>query len=367
MNGGKTAALFALLCLIAAVLLRVGLPTEQKPVEQKPEKERPMPRLLADQAFRADLERSGRRGIAGITVVAPGSGLHGADVARAREMARLLGVSLPAEAMDETRVPYNATLDDVRLDLLARALADPETEVLWALRGGYGCSRLLEKLAAVPGLDRPKVFVGYSDMTFLHLFFQRRNWPTVHAAMFWELNGSSPQREDNLRRLALLLAGRQDELRYDGLEPYNEAARRAADPVEGAMTGGNLTCLAAACGTPWAVQSEGRILFIEDVKESGYKIDRMLTQLRLAGAFDGVRAVVLGSFSRGDEYTEYALKRFAADFSAPVFKTDMFGHGEKNYPLVFGVPAVIDGSEGGGAAFTLRIPVGDGTPFAAIR
>lgn len=353
MDFGKTERTFVCAVLAAFVMLGFWLGADRE------EWERPLPRLLDDAGFRADLARSAARGAAGVAVVAPGSGLRGENAARAREMARRLGVSFAETALDEMRVPYNATDDDTRLELLVRALTDPEIDVVWALRGGYGAGRLLARLSETPGLDRRKVFVGYSDMTFLHLFLQRENWRTVHAAMFWDLNGSR-KGEENLRRLAALLAGRVEELRYDGLEPCNDAARRAASPIEGVMTGGNLTCVAALCGTPWALEPAGKILMLEDVKESGYKIDRMLTQLRAAGAFEGAAAVVLGSFSRGDEHTEYALRRFAEDFPGPVFRTDLFGHGEKNYPLVFGAPAVISAEGGEKGTRVLRIPLEGG-------
>ncbi len=229
---------------------------------------------------------------------------------------------------------------------------DPDVEVLWAVRGGYGASRLLPALengATLP--EAPKVLVGYSDITFLHLFLGKRGWPSVHGAMFWELgaDGSDPE---NFRRLAAVLSGETAELRYEGLKPGNPAAEKLDQPVAGKLVGGNLTCLTAAVGTPWQPDVSGNILFLEDVKEKGYKLDRLFTQLQQAGLLDGASAILLGEFSEGDEQVEFALARFAQSVSVPVFRCDWFGHGEKNYPLILGAPAAIAAE---GAGFVLRI------------
>lgn len=314
-----------------------------------------MPRLLDEPGFVTALGKSLKKGRSGITIVAPASGLNAEDKLLARRMAEKLGVNFPEEAVEPGRIPYNANTDAMRLKYLAEALADPDTEVVWAVRGGYGSSRLLDELRRLP-LDATskKIIIGYSDMTFLHQFFQKLGWRTVHGSMFFEMANPNKD-EENFRRLALLLSGETGELAYGGLEPCNKAARELAVPVGGVVTGGNLTCLAAAAGTPWAFDAKGKILFLEDVMEPGYKIDRMLTQLRSAGLLEGVRAVILGSFTQGDKNTAFALERFAEESPAPVFKTELFGHGPRNYPLIFNAPAVLAPDRDKGGSFVLRI------------
>lgn len=329
--------------LMALLLIGVGALLSRLGPRDSPPEAKPRVRLWENASFLSLLHASGKRGTAGIAIVAPASGLHSEEsVQKAYDIADRLGVCFSREALKSDVVPYTANADDKRLDLLLEALRDPDIEVLWAFRGGYGSSRLLTALADVPAPANRKIFVGYSDMTFLHLFFDRWNWRTIHADMFWELPLAGESKDaENFRLLASLLAGREEPLRYEGLTPFNRAAKETSLPVQAAITGGNLTCLAAAVGTPYAPRTDERILFIEDVKERGYQIDRMLTQLRDAGAFIKVKAVILGSFSRGDEASEFALERFAADCDKPVFRTDLFGHGEKNYPLVFNSPAEI--------------------------
>lgn len=302
-----------------------------------------IPPLLEDSVFVADISRASPVGPRGVTIVAPASGGTAKSVESVYKYAAMLGVTLPSDAVRPGTVPYNAQNDDVRLALLGQALTDTDTRVVWAMRGGYGSSRLLEGLAQLPLPVTPKIFIGYSDMTFVHMFLQKQGWRTIHGSMFSEI-GNSAKDSENFLLLGEILAGRTSELRYGGIVPYNQAAKDRKEPVCASITGGNLTCLASAAGTPWFVEAAGRILFLEDVKEPGYKIDRMLTQLKQTGQLDDVEAILLGSFSQGDNNTEYALERFAMAYDKPVFRTSMFGHGRKNYPLVFNAPAVLSRS-----------------------
>lgn len=347
----------ALFCLLTIAFLAIKILSPAKPVTTQ----KPFSPLLDDAAFLAVLDHSPKNGRKGIALVAPGSGLHGDDVERLRELAQKAGLALPDEAVDPGVVPYTANSDAKRLRLLEAALNDPDVGTLWAIRGGYGSGRLLPALDTLRLPERQKLFVGYSDMTFLHLFLLKKNWRTVHGSMFWEL-GNPDADEDNFRLLARVLSGETRELSYDGIAPFNAAAKTIARPIEASVTGGNLTCLAAAAGTPWQPDTAGKILLLEDVKEKGYKLDRMLTQLEQAGYFDRVAAVLLGTFTKGDDHTEFALERFAADCGKPVFRTDLFGHGRKNRPLVFGAPATLAKAPDGDA-FTLRIRLDD--PAAA--
>lgn len=301
------------------------------------------PALFSDPAFLADIRPLQEKGGKTVTLVSPSAGFSEKDIETAYAYADKLNFYYPKGAARPGFIPYNANSDDIRLDMLAAALNDPETRVVWAMRGGYGSSRLLEGLEELGVSPEPKVLIGYSDITFLHLFLQKRGWQTVHGSMFWEFANAGKD-EKNFRLLGALLGGRLPRLSYTGLKPFNKPAEDRAERLEGTLTGGNLTCLAAAAGTPWALESSGKILFLEDVNEPGYKVDRMLTQLKQTGAFDGVCAIVLGEFTTGDRNTEYALDRFAQSFDKPVFRTDLFGHGAKNYPLVFNAPAIIERS-----------------------
>lgn len=344
--------LFGAVVIAAALLLlwRLGLKPRQPPQEEKP-----LPALASDAAFIDDLRNSVTKGLRGIAVIAPASGLKKGSAERFAGIMGELSLAYPEETLVPDAVPYLANRDDVRLRLLAEALTDPEKEVLWPVRGGYGSGRLLRQLDEMPVFDKPKLFIGYSDMTFLHLLLRTKGWRTVHGAVLWELNEEEKD-EDNFRLLARLLAGRSEELRYENIRPFNAAAKAAAGTLRGEITGGNLTCVAALAGTPWKLQPQGNIVFLEDVKEAGYKLDRLFTQLRDSGGLDGATAVLLGSFTKGDDHSEHALRRFADDCELPVFRSDQFGHGKQNYPLVFNAPSALEMGEEG-ETFVLRIEV----------
>lgn len=306
--------------------------------------------MANEPGFLSDMGRVSKRGLA---IVAPAGGIPSSEIQNIQSLVQGFHASLPGNALAPGRVPYTANTDAARLDVLTKALTDPRSGIVWSLRGGYGSGRLLDDLSKVSKPARPKVFIGYSDMTFLHLFLQKWGWQTVHASMLWEL--TVPEKDpDNFRKLAALLAGRQKELRYDGLTPFNALAKNQKQPIEGVITGGNLACLASAAGTPWALKSDGKILFLEDIQEPGYRLDRLFVQLQDSGALRGMKAVILGSFVQCKDDAGFALERFADECPVPVFKTELFGHGKMNYPLVFNAPSRLAPGQGG---FTLTTNV----------
>lgn len=345
-------------CLFFAVLFASGCVSTQTTAPQQS-----TPALLDDPLFMADIDAAGGPGHTCIALVAPSSGTREKERAATYALAHKAKLFLAQDAIDNSRVPYTANDDAQRLKLLTQALTNNKVSILWALRGGYGSSRLLEELARLKlPMNSPRIVVGYSDITFLHLFFGKYGWPGVHAAMFDEMRNPAKDM-DNYRLLAALLSGRQQAISYSGLQPLNSAAQKMRSPLCGPLVGGNLTCLAAAQGSPWAMNSTQAIIFLEDVNEPGYKIDRMLTQLAQGGHFTRAQAVLLGSFTHGDEHTRFALERFANDCPIPVFESDVFGHGPKNYPLILNAPAQITRMHGQDTNFTLR----QNWPFAQTR
>jgi muramoyltetrapeptide carboxypeptidase LdcA involved in peptidoglycan recycling len=164
---------------------------------------------------------------------------------------------------------------------LHAALADDEVAAIHALRGGYGAMRLL------PGIDtallraKPKLLMGYSDITALHALWAAEGLPSLHAPMPAS-DLIRPGREDDEATLVALLEGGlpAGSVLAPELEPGEPVHPGVA---EGVLIGGNLSLVAALCGTPWAWNPHGAILFLEDVSESLYRVDRYLTQLQLAG------------------------------------------------------------------------------------
>ncbi len=245
----------------------------------------------------------------------------------------------------KTDVFFAAPLE-VQLSHLKAALTS-ESSAIWCLRGGYGSMRLIPHLLDLTPPTRPKLFIGFSDITALHLFFtQHWNWPVIHGRMIGQMPPDLALTPDR-KLLSDLIFGRKREHAFRGLVPLNAAAR-ARKEIRGSITGGNLRILQSSLGTKWELRARGKILFIEDVAERGYSVDRMLEQLIQAGIIDqGLKALVFGDFTDchekdGRELVSVALERFAQRVSYPVLRGLPAGHGpEINFPIPFNTPCVL--------------------------
>ena len=243
------------------------------------------------------------------------------------EELRSLGFDVLVPEGIDARTGFTAGTRERRLEELHRLIADDSVAAIVAARGGAGAGGLLERLD--PGLVRahPKPFVGYSDLTFLHLYLGRLGLPTLHGPMAArELADGSYDRASFLHGLT----GEGEPWRSEAgdLEPLR------GGEAEGVLRGGCLSILAAAAGTPWAVDTAGEdtVLFLEDVDERPFRIDRMLLQLRASGALRGVRGVVFGDM-RGcspklteDYRLEDVLLRGLAGLDGPVALGLSSGH-----------------------------------------
>jgi len=238
-----------------------------------------------------------------------------------------------------------ANSDKLRFEHLRRALEAPDSRCLWCVRGGYGAIRLVDRLLALPAPPRRKLLVGYSDATTLHYLFNHHwKWPSLHGPLLDRL-GSGTLPPEELDELKAVLFGAQRALEFTGLIPLNAAAR-ARRAVRSRVFGGNLTVLQTTLGT--ALQRQPRqILFLEDVGERGYRVDRMLEHCAQAGALHALQAVVFGSFIGGQEpdgrhLVPDVLRRFAREQPFPVLTGIDAGHGERHRPVFFNTPAVLN-------------------------
>lgn len=277
-----------------------------------------------------------------VMMVAPASGVDPKNIKALNHLG--LSLQIPPDIL-ESAIPYHANTDEKRLRLLKAALFDKNPKsIVWTLRGGYGSSRLINRLKRLKKPKHPKYFIGFSDNTALHLFLsQEWGWKTIHGA---GLNSLLKPEQDpkNFLKIAQIILNQQSPQITD-LLPCNAKAKKYAKPIKAKLTGGNLTLLENSIGTPWQIQTKGKILFIEETAEKGYAIDRSLYHLKEAGLFKGVKAVVLGDFEENihadQENIRCALERFAADTTIPVFKSQQFGHGTMNYPLIYGTKSTI--------------------------
>jgi muramoyltetrapeptide carboxypeptidase len=200
-----------------------------------------------------------------------------------------LAVRVAEGALD--RHGFTAGTARARLAQLQGLLADPDVAAIACARGGAGTVHLLPQLDPGLLLARPRLVLGYSDVTALHLLLARAGVASLHGPMVARELADGPSACDAASLWHALTGEGEPWLSPPGtLRPLRDGA------AEGILRGGCLSLLAASLGTPWALRTAGEraILFLEDVDERPYRIDRMLRQLRLAGAFDAVVGVVLG-------------------------------------------------------------------------
>ncbi len=250
-----------------------------------------------------------------------------------------LKVSMPTDLLGEDLLCANQ--DDKRLFYLQNALEDSSVDLIWMLGGGYGLTRLMPALLSMKKPEKEKLFIGFSDGTALHTFLnQNWNWPTLHG---------TGARQMALKRVGDKTIEATLRMMRDGLEthcphplkPLNKKAQEFG-PLSGIVTGGNLCLLACSLGTPWQINPAGKILFLEDVFERGYSLDRMLVHLEQASIFKDVKALILGDFTGGQEEDGRSLvwpvlERFSNRNEMPVFHLPGYGHGAENFPLPFNI------------------------------
>ncbi|WP_289760776.1 LD-carboxypeptidase [Duncaniella muris] len=225
-----------------------------------------------------------------------------------------------------------AGTDDERYADLEAALLDPDTRAIICSRGGYGAVHLLDRLDRLPLRDDPKWIVGYSDISALHALMTRHGIKSVHAPMTKHIS-ENRGRDTDSRRLFEILSGVTPDLRAGG-HPLNRPGE-----AEGLLVGGNLAVIAGLLSTPFDVIRPGRILFIEDIAEPIYKVERILYTLRLSGVLGQLAGLVVGRFTdyapdRGSASMEEMISRIVADYSYPVAYGIPVGHVDHNVPLV---------------------------------
>lgn len=238
---------------------------------------------------------------------------------------------------------YLAGDDDRRARELADALADPEARAIMALRGGYGTMRIARRVGpAITGLRAaPKAIIGSSDLSALGGLLQRAGVGWVHGPMVRTLGRTD---EASIERLWQVLED-PDAVDDAALDLHGLAPGVARGPLQG----GNLSVLAALAGTDLLPDFTGAIVLLEDVGERPYRLDRLVTQLRLAGVLEGAAGFLLGDFtdcagSASDPTPEEVLKTNLADLGVPIVAGFPAAHGKRCFATRMGELVQIDGS-----------------------
>ncbi|NMY99109.1 LD-carboxypeptidase [Pseudomonas proteolytica] len=280
-----------------------------------------------------------------IGLIAP-AGPAALDVEKAGQWMRTRGYELRIFSGVYERDGYLAGSDKVRLRDLHAAFADPDIDAIFCLRGGYGTPRLLDGVDFALLAANPKPFVGYSDITALHLAISRyAGFVTFHGPMLnADLLGDKQQpTESSLFSLLRGQLGAGSVLAHPVAYPLTTVEPGIAS---GRLLGGNLSMIAAVMGTPFEIDAEGIILFIEDVNEPIYRIDRLLTHLRLAGKLAQVRGVLVGDVAGVDSAAlGRLLKQTFASLCIPVLSGWRSGHCDPNLTLPMGALVRLDAGE----------------------
>jgi len=294
-----------------------------------------------------------------IAVIAPASSPRSTEVyERGLSKLRERGYHI-LPLRDEIR-PYGylADTDDVRLAELNEAIRRPDIKAIFSVRGGYGTPRLLPGIDYEAARKNPKILVGYSDITALHwALYQKAGWRGLSGHLVVEWGAE----EDALTPAA-------EKLFWDLLSGHNPGAvigpagevlkpfRKGT--AEGVLLGGNLMLITCLLGTPYCPNLEGAILFIEDVGEKPYSVDRMLMQLRLAGHLDKLGGVLIGGFTDAEVPVnslsfDDVFSHYFGNAPYPVATNLCYGHWTNKLCMPVGIQARLEVTESSAALLYL--------------
>ena len=233
--------------------------------------------------------------------------------------------------------------DKERTKDFQRALDDKTISAIWCARGGYGAMRIIDDLDYTEYLKTPKWIIGYSDITAIHNDLHILGSESIHSIMCKSLEDKNINNDRSIQALKDVLFG--NKLSYN----FNNKPENKLGKTSGQIVGGNLTLLHGLIGSKSSINTDGKILFIEDLGEYHYHIDRMLISLKRAGYFDNCNGLVVGDFSDlrknttpfGKNIKEIILDA-VKEFNFPVLFDFPAGHEELNMPIILGRNIIMD-------------------------
>jgi muramoyltetrapeptide carboxypeptidase len=278
-----------------------------------------------------------------ISIIAPSSGCLDAEnklkearmILVKRGFKVLVDDKIFTKAFVKDELPFFAAPKTERLRMFKEAMENPEVKIIWAFRGGYGCSEFAQECFDIK-MAGDKILIGYSDITILHLLLnQRYNMPSIHGSVLTSL--LSPNNQD-IQEIINIIEGKDSKIALTPINKTNE------NNIEGKVSGGNLTVLTKMIGTKLHPQTEGKILILEDVNEKGYAIHRNLMQLKNAEIFDNVKAVIFGDFTNSDGNETISIEAFCLDHIPQIstYYALGIGHSQVNHPFIMNHETVIE-------------------------
>lgn len=267
-----------------------------------------------------------------VAIIAPASGCADGLLKLQQSVALLAEKGFKVLVEDKIlagcNLPYFAASREIRLKNFQQALLQKDVKIIWAFRGGYGCSELIFECLDLK-LAEPKILIGFSDLTCMHVLFnQHYKIPSIHGSGLTSFLNSS----QDINHVIDVLKGKKTKIT---LTPLNS---RSTTIISGKTMGGNLTLMCNMLGTKLHPRACKKILILEDIDEKAYNVHRYLVHLKNGGIFDKLSAVIFGDFVNSDENIAPSILDFCQHHiqNIPAYRATGIGHGTINYPLPLG-------------------------------
>jgi muramoyltetrapeptide carboxypeptidase len=334
--------------MAAGVLAGVGSPMLQSQTEQN---------VITESEERAMIKPKALEKGDTIGIIAPGTAVSDPkDFLKAKEVLEHYGFKAFVPDAAGEGIGYKTQSVEAKVKNLHQLFENKQVDGIMCLRGGYGSGRILDSLDYDLIRNNPKAFVGFSDITAMHLAINKyAGLVTFHGPVL--LSGFSAFTAEQFQRVLMQkkpIGKLENNTHKSGIRVINKTRMISAGKTSGNLIGGNISLITSLMGTPYEIDTKGKILIMEDVGEEPYRMDRMLNQLRLAGKFDDCAGIVVGQCSDcgfGDSRVwdmsfNEVLDDFFKDLGKPVFYGFQFGHTYDQMTVPFGVEATMDADDG---------------------
>lgn len=274
-----------------------------------------------------------------VAIVAPSGILKNREkeITQAKELLKSWGLNVVVGEHVFKKDNHFAGTDNQRAEDFQKALDNPNIKAIWCARGGYGTVRMIDKLDFAKFKENPKWVIGYSDITAIHNQLNIEGAESIHAMMCTSLKDDLSEIEQTVETFRCALFGQPLSYTVNGSK-YNKTGS-----ASGSLVGGNLTLLHTMLGSKTSIDTSGKILFIEEIGEYKYHIDRMLQSLKRAGYFDNLKGLIVGDMSNLRKNTtpwgtsiEQLILDVVTDYDFPVLFNFPAGHEDDNRALIFG-------------------------------
>ena len=262
-----------------------------------------------------------------IAIVSPAGILKNkqALIEQAKELAESWGLKVMIGKHVFNQNNHFAGTDEERAEDFQQALDNPNVKAIWSARGGYGSVRILDQLDFTKFQEQPKWIIGYSDVTAFHNHIHNLGIETLHAMMGTSMMYDAEETMESIVTLKSALFG--EALSYE--IPSSKYNRKGE--VEGELIGGNLSIMASMLGSDSQMNTDGKILFLEEIGEYKYAIDRMLQSLKRAGYFKNIRGLIVGDMT--------SIKKNTTKWGSSIEQLILDATSEYDFPILFGFPA----------------------------